>query len=117
MSFLGKHCRLPFYPSLNITEAPFDIIHSDLWTSPVSSPSGFRYYLLFLDDFTHYLWIFPLKTKDIVYSLFVQFHAYVKTQFNKNIKTLQCDNGAEYVNSPLSQFCSSHGIVFRFFLS
>ncbi|GJX43593.1 ribonuclease H-like domain-containing protein [Tanacetum coccineum] len=33
---LGKHVKLPFYSSDSIVEHCFDIIHSDLWTSPIS---------------------------------------------------------------------------------
>ena len=75
---LGKHHRLPFARSSTTTLAPFDIVHSDLWTSPVPSREGFKYYLLFLDDFTHYLWVIPLKFKSEVFGHFVQFHKSLK---------------------------------------
>ena len=45
---LGKHAQLPFVRSLFISTRPFDIIHSDVWNSPVSSPSGYKYYVFFL---------------------------------------------------------------------
>ena len=48
---LGKHIKLPFVSSSLNTTMPFDILHSDLWTSPVLSSLGHRYYVLFLDDF------------------------------------------------------------------
>jgi hypothetical protein len=38
----------------------FDLIHCDLWTSPVPSASGYKYYLVILDDCTHYSWTFSL---------------------------------------------------------
>jgi hypothetical protein len=50
----GKHVRLPFYDSLSVTHLPYDIIHDDLWTSPVPSSGGHLYYILFLDDYTNY---------------------------------------------------------------
>jgi hypothetical protein len=56
---LGKHTRLPFHISSHSAEHPFDLIHLDLWTSPVVNVSGSKYYLVILDDFTHYLWTFP----------------------------------------------------------
>jgi hypothetical protein len=37
---LGKHIRLPFHSSSHRAEHPFDLIHLDLWTSPVVSVSG-----------------------------------------------------------------------------
>jgi hypothetical protein len=70
---LGKHTRLPFSSSSSRAEKTFDLLHLDLWTSPVISVSGSKYYLFILDDFTHYLWTFPLKQKSdtfIILSIF-----------------------------------------------
>jgi hypothetical protein len=39
---LGKHIKLPFTSSLNNSLFPFDILHSDVWTSPVLSSSEVR---------------------------------------------------------------------------
>ncbi|GKD27009.1 ribonuclease H-like domain-containing protein [Tanacetum coccineum] len=52
---LGKHVKLPFHSSDSIVTKSFDIIHSDLWTSPIVSSSGFKYYMLFLDHFSYYV--------------------------------------------------------------
>jgi hypothetical protein len=57
---LGKH-TLPFCSSSHHAKHPFDLIHLDLWTSSVVSVSDSKYYLVILDDFTHYLWTFPLN--------------------------------------------------------
>nr|GEW87355.1 ribonuclease H-like domain-containing protein [Tanacetum cinerariifolium] len=35
----GKHVRLPFVSSSNVISSCFDIIHSDVWTSPIPSLS------------------------------------------------------------------------------
>jgi len=32
----------------------FDLIHCDLWTSPVDGVSGYKYYLVILDDCLHF---------------------------------------------------------------
>ena len=42
---LGKQIKLPFITSQSITHLPFDIIHTDLWTSPVLSSSGLLYFI------------------------------------------------------------------------
>ncbi|GJT79051.1 ribonuclease H-like domain-containing protein [Tanacetum coccineum] len=72
---LGKHVKLPFHSSDSIVDRCFDIIHSDLWTSPIISSSGFKYYVLFLDHFSHYLWIYPLRSKSDMFDKFHKFHA------------------------------------------
>lgn len=45
---LGKFVSLPFFRSNNVASNIFDIIHFDIWTSPVSSISRIRYYVIFL---------------------------------------------------------------------
>ena len=91
-----KHIKLPFHKSLTQSTKPFEIIHSDVWISPVHNLSGCRYYVLFLDDFSHYLWVYLLRMKSDVFSKFLHFSAYVRNQFKTSIKTFQCDNGGEY---------------------
>ncbi|GJU61042.1 ribonuclease H-like domain-containing protein [Tanacetum coccineum] len=91
---LGKHTKLPFYSSESNVGSVFDIIHSDLWTSPISSESGIKYYAIFLDHFSHYVWVYPLLHKSDLFDTFVTFRAYVNKQFNVDIKALQCDHGA-----------------------
>nr|GEX72053.1 ribonuclease H-like domain-containing protein [Tanacetum cinerariifolium] len=39
---LGKYMRLPFVSSNNIVSSCFDIVHSDVWTSPIPSLSVFE---------------------------------------------------------------------------
>jgi hypothetical protein len=104
---LGKHTRLPFSSSSSRAEKAFDLLHLDLWTSPVVSVSGSKYYLAILDDFTYYLWTFPLKQKsDTFTTLFICF-AYVATQFSCTVKSIQCDNRREFDNSSTYTFLLS----------
>jgi hypothetical protein len=65
-SQLSWHIRLPFHRSSHAIQC-FDLIHCDLWTSPVSI-SGSKYYLIILDDFLHYSWTFPLRLKSDTFS-------------------------------------------------
>jgi len=111
---LGKHTRLPFSRSTSIVHSPFDLIHSDLWTSPVSSNSGLKYYILFLDHFSHYVWVYPLRRKCDALSKFIHFRNIVKTQFKTEIKEFQCDHGGEFDNLALHTLLDNHGIHIRF---
>jgi hypothetical protein len=90
---LGKHVKLPFKSSLNKSLLPFDILHSDVCTSPVLSSLGHKYYVLFLDNYSNFLWTFPISQKSQFYPIFQKLRAYIKTQFQREIKTIQCDNG------------------------
>ncbi|PWA62706.1 ribonuclease H-like domain-containing protein [Artemisia annua] len=111
---LGKHVKLPFHSSNSIVENCFDIIHSDLRTSPIVSSSGFKYYVLFLDHFSHCVWIYPLRNKSDMLAKFLHFRNYVKNQFKCEIKSFQCDHGGEFDNNKLHTVFANHGIQFRF---
>jgi hypothetical protein len=106
---LGKHTRLPFCSSSHPVKHTFDLMHLDLWTSPVVSVSGSKYYLVILDDFTHYLWTFPLKLKSDTFTTLSNFFAYVSNQFGRNVKAIQCDNGHKFDNSSTRIFLLSNG--------
>ena len=98
---LGRHVRLPFSSSTTNTHRLFELIHCDLWTSHVASVSGYKYFLVILDDFTHYLWTYPLRKKSEAFSLLSNFRAYVTTQFSLSLQAIQCDNGREFDNHAL----------------
>jgi hypothetical protein len=43
------------------------------------STSGFKYFLVILDDFTHFLWTVPLRQKSDAYASLASFRAYTHT--------------------------------------
>ncbi|GJS02523.1 ribonuclease H-like domain-containing protein [Tanacetum coccineum] len=111
---LGKHARLPFVSSGTVISSCFDIIHSDVWTSPIPSLSGFKYYVLFLDHYSQFVWVYPLVNKSDVMSKFMLFRNYVRTQFKYEIKSFQYDHGGEFDNRRLHTLFAENGIQFRF---
>ena len=59
---LGKQPTLPFNTSESISTDIFDLIHSDVWgPSSISSIGGSRYFVVFVDNYSHYSWIFNMK--------------------------------------------------------
>ncbi|GJU28662.1 ribonuclease H-like domain-containing protein [Tanacetum coccineum] len=111
---LGKHVKLSFVSSSSSVTSCFDIVHSDLWTSPIPSLSGFQYYVLFLDHYSQYVWVYPLMNKSDVLSKFLLFRNYVRTQFKCEIKSFQCDHGGEFDNHAFHKLFNDNGIQFRF---
>jgi transposase InsO family protein len=75
--------------------------------------SGHKYYLVILDDCSHYIWTFPLRLKSDTFATLSHFFAYVRTQFGTTIKSVQCDNGHEFGNSPARTFFLSNGVALR----
>src|SRR4051812_28857804 len=110
----GKHVRLPFPTSSTTSSFPFELLHCDLWTSPVPSISGFKYYLVILDDYSHYIWTFPLRAKSDAHTIFLNFYQYTLVHFGLPIRFIQCDNGREFDNNRNRDFFLSKGTLLRF---
>ena len=84
---LGKQLALPFNSSKSISTDIFDLIHSDVWgPSPVSSIGGSRYFVVFVDDYSRYSWIFHMKHHSKLLQVYSNFAKMVETQFSKRIK-------------------------------
>uniref|UniRef100_A0A2N9HIL7 Integrase catalytic domain-containing protein n=1 Tax=Fagus sylvatica TaxID=28930 RepID=A0A2N9HIL7_FAGSY len=108
----GKMHQLPFSVSNKNSTAPFALIHADLWgPAPITSSTGFRFYLVLVDDFTKFTWTFFLKHKSDTFQIFTQFQAMVNTQFSLPIKVLRTDCGGEFTSNAFNQFCANKGII------
>jgi hypothetical protein len=61
--------------------------------------------MFFLDDYSNILWKFQISNKSQVYLAFQKIRAYNKTQFQREVKHIQCDNGLEYANGKFQNLC------------
>lgn len=59
-----------------------DHYNNSLGPTLVTSFDGFNYYLLFVDHYSKYVWLYPMKNKSNVLSIFMQFKALVEKYFN-----------------------------------
>ena len=91
--------------------SPFMLIHSDVWTCPVVSVSGAKYFVTFIDCHSRTTWVYLMRHKDEVFDCFRNFYALVKTQFSVPVQAMRTDNGTEYVNNKFGAFLSEHGIL------
>ena len=110
----SKPHRLPYSSSIHQTHKALEIVHSDLWgPSPVISHTENQYYLIFVDDFTQYTWLYPLKLKSDVVLVFLDFQLHVECQFSPKIINLQSDWGGEF--QVLHKHLMQQGIALRVF--
>ena len=109
---LGKQLALPFNTSESISTDIFDLIHSDVWgPSPVSSIGRSRYFVVFVDDYSHYSWIFHMKHHSELLQVYSNFAKMVETQFSKYIKIFRSDNALEYTQYAFQAVLHSYGTV------
>ena len=88
---------MPFNTNKSMFTDIFDLIHSDVWgPSSVSSIGGSRYFVVFVDDYSCYNWIFHMKHRSKLLQVYSNFAKMVETQFSKRIKIFRSDNALEY---------------------
>ncbi len=107
---INKAHRQPFRVTSLQSHAPLELIYTDVWgPANYTGIDGSRYYLLFVDHYTKYMWFYPMVTKSDVSSIFPHFKKIVENRFQTKIKTLYSDNGCEFI--ALKSFLSLHGIT------
>lgn len=106
--FLNKSHKLPFSQSTISSTKHFQYLCSDVWTSPILSSDHYKYYLVIIDHFTWYSWLFSLKKKSDVKNTVIAFTNLVENHFNTRMGTFYSDNGGEFM--VLQQFFQSKGI-------
>ncbi|XP_068344010.1 uncharacterized protein [Pyrus communis] len=109
---LSKSTRLSFNSSMSRTSKLFEMVHSDVWgPAPLESFDGYRYYVIFVDDFSRATWLYLLKFKSEVMDAFKDFHNLVMNHFSSQIHILRSDNGTEYTSKNMTNYLSTHGII------
>jgi len=73
---MGNHHRVSFSSRINNrSSSTFELVHSDVWgPSRMSSSKSFRYFLIFVDDFSCKTWLYLLKERSEVSSIIELFH-------------------------------------------
>lgn len=101
---LAKYKKLPFHHSTRQSPAHLHLIHLDVWQSPIISNIGFKYYVLFVDDYLRFTWLLSIKQKSYVFTCFLKFKWLAETQLSCKIKSLQTDGGGEYTFTQFRTF-------------
>ncbi|GKC48355.1 putative ribonuclease H-like domain-containing protein [Tanacetum coccineum] len=94
---------------------PLHTLHMDLFgPTSVSSLNHKWYCLVMTDDFSRFTWTFFLKSKDETSSIFRNFITEIENIKDLKVKIIRCDNGGEFRNREINEFCSKKGIKREF---
>jgi hypothetical protein len=88
-------------------------IHSDVCGPLPSGYAGYRYFCLFIDDYSYYIFIYFLKKRSEVVTSFKHFKTYAEAVHDTKILYLRVDNAPEYVEGELRKFCEENGIQYE----
>ncbi|GJU48345.1 ribonuclease H-like domain-containing protein [Tanacetum coccineum] len=95
----------------NSISQPLFMLHMDLFGPTfVSSLMHKKYGLVVTDDYSRYTWVFFLATKDETTGILKKFITEIENLVDKKVKIIRCDNGTEFKNSVMNDFCAMKGI-------
>src|SRR6266568_4582288 len=107
----GKMHADPFPSSSSRASKSLQLVHSDVH-GPVKVPThqGYRYWVTFINDFSHFKVVYLLKRKSETFAAFKQFKAWSENLTGAKLGTLRDDKGGEYMSGEFEAFCTEHGI-------
>ncbi|GKA87184.1 putative ribonuclease H-like domain-containing protein [Tanacetum coccineum] len=101
-------CKPKLVSSISHT---LQLLHMDLFgPTSVRSINHKTYCLVITDDFSRFSWTFFLRTKDETSAILKDFIRQIENQLNQKVKIIRCDNGTEFKNSEVIEFCGLKGI-------
>jgi hypothetical protein len=105
------------HPHKNImtTDRPLELLHMDLF-GPIAyiSIGGSKYYLVIVDDYSCFTWVFFLQEKSQTQETLNRFLRRAQNEFGLRIKNIRSDNGTEFKNSQIEGFLEEEGIKHEF---
>ncbi|GJT01838.1 putative ribonuclease H-like domain-containing protein [Tanacetum coccineum] len=101
-------CKAKAVSSISHT---LQLLHMDLFgPTSVRSLNHKTYCLVITDDFSRFSWVFFLRTKDETSGILKEFIRQIENQLNQKVKTIRSDNGTEFKNRDVIEFCGLKGI-------
>ena len=96
-----------------------EIIHTNI-SYPYMDECDPKFFITFIDDYSHHMYLYMLRSKDKALEAFKVFKVEVEEQCEKQIKIVRSDRGGEYYGryiengqapGPFARFFQGHGIV------
>ena len=112
----GKSARLPF-PAVadRKAERVLDIVHTDLCgPKKTVTPSGNRFVMHLVDDFSRFTVTHLLKHKSEATQLIKDYVRWTENLFGRKVRVIRSDGGGEFSNNELKSFYRAEGIKAQF---
>ncbi|GKB91258.1 putative ribonuclease H-like domain-containing protein [Tanacetum coccineum] len=99
----------------NSISLPLHLLHMDFF-----GPTFLKilkkkmYFLVVTDDYSRFMWVFFLATKDETSDILKSFITRIENLVYHKVKVIRCDNGTDFKNREMNQFCKMKGILRQF---
>ncbi|GJS28102.1 putative ribonuclease H-like domain-containing protein [Tanacetum coccineum] len=112
----GKQHKASYKTKLvNSISKPLHMLHMDLFgPTNVKSLMKKSYCLVVTNDFSRFSWVLFMANKDETSGILKTFITEIENQLDHKVKVIRSDNGTEFKNSIMNQFCEMKGIKREF---
>ncbi|GJS83334.1 putative ribonuclease H-like domain-containing protein [Tanacetum coccineum] len=94
----------------NSISLPLHLLHMDLFgLTFVKSLMKKMYFLVVTDDYNRFTWVFFLANKNETSGILMSFITGIENLVDHKVKVIRCDNGTEFKNREMNQFCEIKG--------
>lgn len=105
----GKQTRRAFPSATPRKLEVGDLVHTDVSGPHEPTYNGARWFMVLKDDASEFRTVHILRSKEEVCGKVLDYCAYVRTHFKKEVKFVKCDNGREFVNEKLKNALARNG--------
>ncbi|GJR70509.1 putative ribonuclease H-like domain-containing protein [Tanacetum coccineum] len=108
----GKQHRASYKAKLErLITKPLHTLHMDLFgPTSIKIINHASYCLVIIDDCSRFSWVFFLATKDETSGILQNFIRQIENQLSHRVKIIRSDNGTEFKNRDMLEFCGNKGI-------
>ena len=107
----SKFDRTPFNENSEREKYVLERIYSDV-CGPIGVESfgGSKYFVSFIDGFSRYAHVYTISNKSEVIKCFEDYCKIVENETGKKVRSIRSDNGGEYANVAMKDYCKNKGI-------
>jgi len=94
---------------------PLELLHMDLFGPVhVESIARDRYCYVVTDEYSRYSWVIFLREKSETFECFKVLVTKLESLYNLKVRRIRSDNGTEFKNTLMNEFCKERGIHHEF---
>src|SRR5260221_7263473 len=105
----GKQHKKPFHAKIDRATRPGEILNADVEGPFEEDSFGYKYFVLFKDDYTHFRYVFPIKHKCDVKDVLPKLFNAVRNETDNRVRVLWSDGGREFIDQDARKVLEQHG--------
>jgi transposase InsO family protein len=109
---IGKQHRAPF-PTVSTyrASAALELLHDDL-CGPITPAThgGKKYFFLVVDDYSRYMWVVLVRSKDEAFEAFKKLKATTEMEHKLKVRAIRTNHDREFMSNEFNDYCEKISI-------